>query len=89
MSAAFESSAIGSSAMALRPVPSAADWVMPPDRTPTARPSSKSKMAVTPMTAASPLTATMRARAICGNASFFRLPKNWGPTEYPIENRNR
>ncbi len=78
---AFSASGIGSSAIALNPVPSAADCVMPPDSTPTASPSSNPNAADTPITVARPLTATMSARAICGSASFFRLPKNWGPTE--------
>ncbi len=34
-----------------------------------------------PITVASPVTATTSASAICGNAAFFRLPKNCGPTE--------
>ena len=78
-SVAFSASGIGRSAIALRPVPSAADCVIPPDSTPTASPSSKPNTADTPMTVASPLTATMSASAICGRASFFRLPKNCGP----------
>ncbi len=75
------SSGSGRSAIALSPVPSAADWVMPPDRIPTAIPSSKPNSSDMPTTVASPVRATTTARTICGMAAFFRLPKNWGPME--------
>ena len=58
---AFDSSAIGSSAIALRPVPSAADCVIAPDRMPTASPSSNPNTALTAITVARPVTATTRA----------------------------
>src|SRR4029453_17065774 len=80
-SPAFASAGIGGSAIALSPVPSAADCVVAPDSRPTARPSSNPNTADTATVAASPLIATVRASTICGTASRFRLPKNWGPTE--------
>src|SRR4030095_9173868 len=66
MSAALAASDTGNSAIALSPVPSAADWVMAPESSPTARPSSKPKIAVTATTVTRtlrPTTAPARSAA--------------------------
>ena len=48
---------------------------MPPDSSPTARPSSKPKTAVTAITVARPLTATTSASTICGTRVLLQAPE--------------
>src|SRR6266540_2808234 len=88
-SAVFSAPEISRLLIASAAVPMTVDFVKAPARRPAAVPMSYSRSLDAAKALSRQLTHRTTVTASCGSASFFRPRKNWGPTLYPVVNKNR